>query len=153
MNKQRKYTQILPDFIPYRCLKIGNNKIGVKYILNISGFFPILIGSGEVPQIWIFMRIGNVITPLVEKNISKTPQVKSYISDNKISFSVYDIDRKSWKVLIHVRFEHKDEPYIDLLDLRPIGISLFLDDDKLNIGNIVLNNNTITGSETLVGVD
>ncbi len=153
MNKQRRYTQTIPEFVPYKSIKVGNNKIGVRYILNISGFVPIIIGVGEIPQVWLFMKMNNTIIAIVEKNVVKTPQVKCYISNDEIRFSVLDIERNVWSVLINIKLTDKNEPHITLLDLRFIGISLFLDDNKLNIGKIVLDNTEISGVECLVGVD
>lgn len=154
MNKEKKYTQDLPNFVPYKRLIIGNNEISVKYILNISGFIPIIIGRGEIPLIWMYVKVNDTIIPIIEKNIPRTAQIKSYLSDDEIRFSVFNFKTSEWDKLIHINLENKDVPYIDLLDLRPIGIIMFLDGNKLHLGKMVLENCTINNSGTgiLAGV-
>ena len=154
MNKE-KYTQYLPDFTPYKILKIGSNTISVKYLVNISGFVPLIIGTGEIPQIWMSVKINDTIIPLIEGNIPRTPQVKSYLSNNEIEFSVFNFKTKEWDKLIHIKLENKDEPYIDVLNLRPIGLNIFLDGNSLQLGGLTLTNTTINNSGTgaLIGTE
>lgn len=153
MGEQKKYVQKLPDFIPYKILKLCSNILCVRFIIEISGFYPIIIGRGEIPLVWLFVKMDNVILPLVEKNLPRTPQIKIFISESTLRLSVYDINKKDWVELVQIVFEDPNEPDINYIDLRPIGISLFGNENELNIGGLKLANNRFEGSEVLVGID
>lgn len=145
---ENKIKQFLPNFEPYKILKIGNNVLGVKYILNISGYIPLIIGKGKVPKIWIYFKYNEMFIPVVEENISKTNQVVQHHDKDlkEISFNMLNNKENKWITLINVSY-FNDVPNIKKLDLRPLGVNVYLVNNCLCIGSMQLENNRIEGPD------
>lgn len=141
-----------PDFKPYDRINVCGNIIGAKYLIDIRGFHPIIIGEADKPEIWLYTRINNIIVPIVERNIPKTPQVKVYMDNVSISYKIFDIGNNSWIDIINLIYKGVKIPTINKLDLRPLGVEMFGDARSLFLGKSKFSGNTSVGSYAFIGV-
>lgn len=141
-----------PNFEPYDRIKVCGNIIGVRYLIDIRGFYPIIIGKADKPEIWLYTKINNVVVPVVEKNIAKTPQIKVYMDHVSINLKVFDIGNNKWIDIINLIYNGIDMPTINILDLRPLGFEIYGDDECLNLGKCKMKGNTVIDSFAFIGV-
>ncbi len=119
---------IPPNFIPYDKLIICDNElIYCKALIKHKDFYPILIGKGIYPKIWIYSKyrkytiIKNV--PIVEQSISRIRELKLDIDSDKHIISIKNIGSENNTILRMSYFE--DLVNIDTIDLRPIGYDIY----------------------------
>lgn len=64
-------------------LNVCSNKlVGGGNIIGIKDFAPLIVGFGEIPQLWIYHRLNNSNwQPIVLKNESCCPDTSVEISD------------------------------------------------------------------------
>lgn len=151
-----KYIQKIPEFSPYNEIYIGTNRfVGLKFLFNISGYVPIIIGnSGEQPLVWLYVKDEMSIIPVVEKNNELFPIVRVSNNEDKkcISCSIYSNNEKKWFVLINVKYD--SDVVVNELDFRPIGLNIYIENESvLHVGNGIYNGNSIEGCETFIYVD
>jgi hypothetical protein len=144
--------QVLPVFTPYEKIKICSNIFGTKFLIDISGFYPIIIGKDEIPLIWLYSKINDVVVTLVDRNIPCTPQIKVEIDTYRMDIRVFDMVKKIWIDMLKIDFSDKNQPCIDLIDLRPIGFNLFGDKDVLSISNHKFKEMKVIGGQSVFGV-
>ena len=141
-----------PDFKPYDRLNVCSNIIGAKYLIDFRGFYPIIIGQADKPEIWLYTKINDVIIPIVEKNIPKTPQVKFFMDSVSINYKLFDIGNNKWIDIINLIYKGVKIPTINKLDLRPLGIEMYGDSECLNMGPNKISNNTAIGAHAFIGI-
>lgn len=145
MNKQYNKPN---GFIPYKELNIGGNIIrGGGSLISLSGNLPIIIGSGDIPKIWIKQILNN------KGNISQVELVKASVSLHP-AIQVMGEGRNveiyaSNQLILKTENNNRDKVDITYLDLRPIGLNIFGDKVSVNAGGMTLKGNTFNGSGAL----
>lgn len=154
MNKFKFPSQ----FVPYERLTVCNNElVNCKAILNHKGFYPILIGKGIFPQIWIYSKyrrytqISNI--PLVERSISNVNYLKVDIDLDKqlLTIKYLDYNEFSQNVILSMSYANLD-PVIDILDLRPIGYDIYGSSSGLNAGTGLFSGNTMVNIDAMFAI-
>ncbi len=155
--KANKKTTIhsLPDsYTAYNTLFFCSNTfINLNQIINDNGFFPLLIGKGEFPRIWLYMKNNNnEPIALVRDNISSLSQVKVnfYQIEKRISVEIFSMN--DYIKILDIRLTN-NTPNITNLDLRPIGYKIYGDSNSLNIGEGKYVNNVFQGMDTLIKIE
>ncbi len=148
MNNTKK--QIIPDFIPYPQIKLCSNNLGVKYLFDINGYYPIIIGQGNIPKVWLFVEINNEIVSLLKDNVPQIAQIKIHKEKKYLKIKVYDFATQEWLPILNINFSNPNLPNIDCLDLRPFGILCYGNKELLHIGNNKLKDNSISGAEVFI---
>lgn len=137
------------SFSPYEKITICSNTFtGGGNLVAVGELLPLLIGKGETPQIWLMALADaekNRFIPIVEKSISKHHAVKVYEESGVINVSV------GGNNVLSVRRVSDDEAIVTELDLRPLGLNIHGNEDKLYVGNSSFKNSGMAGSGTLIG--
>lgn len=144
--------QVIPkEYIPMKQLVFCGNKVSnYQYLISDNGFYPILIGDGAIPRIWIFAKMPNKeFMTVVEDSVSNINQIKIDIrsSENKIEI------KDTVSNIIILKLIYDDIPSIIYMDLKPIGYLIHGDETKLMIGNNTLHGNTISNVQTVIGLE
>lgn len=151
--KKHRVDQNIPEgYNPYTRIHFCSNElVNVKYIIDDNGFYPLLIGKGEQPVIWIYAKTGeDQIIPIIEKNVSKNQlvSVENYKGERIIKVNVKTESGKS--SMLEIEYGG-DRPNVYYLDLRPIGYSIYGDSESLNVGNSVISDSSIQ-AEAAIGI-
>lgn len=144
--------QIIPaDYIPTKELVFCGNIISnYRYLISDNGFYPLLIGEGEIPRIWIFAKMpNNEFLTVVEDTVSNINQIKIDIHNFEKKIEIKDT--VSDKVIL--RLSYLDIPSINYIDLKPIGYQISGDKTALLIGNSTIIGNTISNVQTVIGLE
>ncbi len=148
-------TQNISDiYKPYETIVFCNNTFNnITYLIDDNGVFPLLIGKGEFPRIWLYTRNNNNPIALVRDNISISAQVKVniYQEERRMTIELFDMKDKYLNILEIVLKE--GIPNLKRLDMRPIGYNIYGDSESLNIGNSKFANNVFQGMRTLIHID
>ena len=146
MNKRIEYT-------PYEKIIIGSNEISCKHLININGFYPIIIGKGVAPRIWLFaMSKGREIT-LVDDSKGVYNRI-SVINDKvkkEISI-VFEETPNSIFVILKATYKDEGVLYIKEMDLNPIGLAVVSDEKELRVGNNRISGNKVRGAESFISM-
>lgn len=144
-------TQIIPsDYIPTENIVLCGNKISnYKYLISDNGFYPILIGEGELPRIWIYVREkkDEYIT-LVEDSVSNVNRIKIDIRNSEKKIEI----KETLNNIIILKLDYSGILTVKYLNLEPIGYFIHGDETKLSIGNSTINGNTFTNVPTVIGL-
>ncbi len=132
-----KYNMELPEFKAFQQIKIGSNTLkDIVYLFNISGYYPIIIGKGDVmPKVWLYAIVHGEIRCIVNNNKSNLLQIRFEYdeSDHKLTYTF--IDQVSNQNICILSLESdQDECVITNMDLRPFGVKVYLEDDTLHVG-------------------
>lgn len=125
----------------YNEIFIGSNVFkNSKFLFQFNGMVPLICEKGKYPLIWI-----NAINLKEERQIEVVKESESLLP----AINVY---KTSNDILINYNSEviletsniisKKNTLVIKKLDLRPLGLNLYLDNDILFIGGIKLESNT-----------
>jgi len=137
------------SFSPYEKITICSNTItGGGNLVAVGELLPLLIGKGETPQIWLMALADaekNQFIPIVEKSISKHHAVKVYEENGVINVSV------GGNNVLSVRRISDDEAIVTELDLRPLGLNIHGNKEKLYVGSGSFKNSGMAGGGTLIG--
>ena len=152
MKLMKQDKQQVPQFIPYEKINICGNIVGTKYLLELSGYYPIIIGRGDVPLIWLYVEMNGIIIPLVEQNTPKTPQIRVVLNDTDIKIKVFNLNEKLWIPMLEMNFVNSEQPIISRIDLRPIGINFHGEENALWISDKKIINMNIEGVRALIGI-
>lgn len=147
----KDFEEMPNGYSPYLLLSVCGNKIldGAK-IISVGGVFPILIGKGSKPQIWLMAL--------------KSPTEKKFISIVEASISqhsfvhVEEIGRQvvvkvQGATVLRVEQTGKDQALISELNMRPLGLNIFGGVSELNAGGVTFSNNTFSGGGAFVSFD
>lgn len=127
---------------------IGNNFFeDVDVILDMAGFIPLRLKFDDVPHVWLSVHRGKLEFPIVEDNVSRHDQVSVSLnnSNRELTVSLHG------GVIIHIYYDN-EMPRVDRLDLRLIGIRMYLDGEQLHVGEQTYSNCRVSGFETFVEV-
>jgi len=142
--------QIIPDdYVPNRHITVCSNEISdYSYLISDSGFYPILIGDGEIPRIWMFTKNRNLeVITLIEDNISYFGQIRVEIDSSRKSIEIKDLQSK--KHLL--KLDYNNVVKVNILNLRPLGYNVYGDEKELNVGNARLSGNKFSNVNTIIG--
>lgn len=140
----------LPDnYRPYKKLIICSNiLIDCKFIISIGDKLPILIGANKKPLIWL----SAIIDPkkkhyqdLVVASEAIHPLVTIEENNNLLNITAQN------QLILSIGSEQPDSATIYKIDLRPIGLNIFGDENVLQIGTNKFSSNTFQNVETMIG--
>lgn len=120
----------------------SNEIIGGGELISVMGQFPIQIKKGTPPKVWL-RRLSDVKNPnlvaIVEATVSKASNVGVLSAFGGVLIVV-----NGEKVLSVIERE-VDKIEIDFIDLRPLGLKIYGDSEKLNAGGMQLSGNVFSG--------
>ena len=130
-------------YVPFANLRIGDNRVkGAVALATVGGLAPFLIGQGELPHIWL----------TVPAQLPGAPW-RELVVDN-VSFQSGLIVEAHPKA-VHVRLAQAtlitavrgaaDALSVTVLDLRPVGLEIFLDARGLHVLGSTLTRNAVAG--------
>ncbi|WP_010253975.1 hypothetical protein [Myroides injenensis] len=140
---------------PYNISKLekltvcSNILIGGGDLVKIENFVPLVIGNGQVPKIWLTIKLANNIIQIVKENYSENKQIKIVTDNTQREIRIYAENQN----LISAKIIRDNECVVNQLDLRPIGLNIFGNEKELNIANSKLSGNSFTGPKFLIGID
>lgn len=141
------------EYTPYNTLNLCSN-IASNYRVPIGArnYFPLLIGKGRIPIIWLAMSNPDNTEEwryLVRMNKSLHPGIIVSVNNSECSVSITSED----KTIISVASQDPDSVTVNSLDLRSIGLNIVGDTNGLNVGGQSLSGNIFSGVGTIVGLD
>lgn len=142
----------LPDkYEPYQKIKICSNYlIGGGVLFSIGDQFPLLIGTGELPKIWL-SALENPdskrLVSIVEESRSVHELVKMEQIDSGYVVTVFD------KTILKILVRGDGVPEISILDLRYIGFNISGNSSGLQASGMTIKNSTFGGVSVMIGFD
>jgi hypothetical protein len=137
-----------PTYQPYQQLTLCSNRlIGGGHLIQTGNSFPLLIGKGPTPQIWLQAPTdpaGKAFAPLVSASVATHPAVS--VSTEGGALVVY----AGGQLVLRVRQISDQQAEVDELDLRPIGFNIFGNKTHLNAGGMNMSGNTVAGGGTFL---
>ena len=142
---------LLPSqYTPFDEIEIGTNRlINVKVLFEINGHVPLLIGSGDIPRIWLSVPAdpkGETWQPLVRDNKSFHPKVIVQKGQDTLVIDTPD------GIVLKVRKESDGIAKVQSINLRPFAISIYGDETSLKVYNSDLVRNVFTNLEAMVEI-
>lgn len=127
---------------PFSKLRIGDNVFeDVQALVTVGGRAPLLIGTGDVPHIWLSIPGSQPEADwfdVIVDNIS--PPAIVLVDARKRLFKV----TKDNTVLLSA-ISSLQGLNVNILDLRPLGLDIFKDDQGLHIMGNILGKNVFHG--------
>lgn len=150
MNNEKK---IVKDFAPYDIILLGGNEISCRYLFNIDGFYPIIIGKGDIPHIWLSAMVKGERIDLIEDNKVSYNRLK--VKNDSINKEITIIlkDGPNPDIIILLA-SYKNEGIFDIkkLDLNPIGLTVSSNEKELMVGNNHLSGNVVKGVDSFIAL-
>ncbi|MFA0367840.1 hypothetical protein AB4499_21115 [Vibrio cyclitrophicus] len=138
------------DYKPLKKLVVCSNTLtGGGQLISMGNDFPLLIGSGSTPNVWLKALANtesNDLVSVVEKNKSKHHVVRVKISNNKVTILV------AGETILSVKATSMDVMIVEKLDFRPLGLNIYGDKDSFSVGGNSFSNNTMNGGGTLIAL-
>lgn len=120
-----------------------------KFVISLGDKLPILIGTDHKPLIWLSAIVdakkkhyqdlviaSEATHPLI--TIEETGKFLNVLAKNQLILSISS--------------DAPDSATVHKLDLRPIGINIFGDENALTIGTNQFSSNTFQNVETMIGL-
>lgn len=135
---------------PYQSLRFCSNTIsGGGQIFAMGKVLPLLIGVGRSPRIWLQA----VAAP-------GSKEFVTIVADSKAIHPAAEVEVKGNKIVIFVqgktvlRVEAKDDKsaVVSEVDFRPLGLNVFGNSTRLNLGGMQLSQNTFAGVGVAFGL-
>ncbi|MGP8027013.1 MAG: hypothetical protein ACLPJJ_09930 [Acidocella sp.] len=139
------------DYIPYGQMDLcGNTLENIRYIVELKGVHPVLIGKGKFPYIWLstaaspdFSRWSSLVVRSTAVHpaarVTKTGQASMMVSlYGKEVLSISDFQNDSVK--------------INSIDLRPIGLNIFGSATELQAGGNTFSGNRMRGGRAFLAL-
>ncbi|WP_286901881.1 hypothetical protein [Vreelandella sedimenti] len=138
------------SYQPYEKLTVcSNTLIGGSHIAAVGEVLPLIIGTGEKPQIWL-QAINNVenteFISIVENSVSKHPAVDVIELSGVVTVKIQG------KIVLSVMSSSESSAVVSSMDLRPIGLNMFGDIHALKVGSSSFSGNTMSGGGALIGL-
>jgi hypothetical protein len=134
-------------FVQIQNLEVcSNNLINSFSLIGINDFPPFLIGKGYAPLIWLYIKDqkGNWQL-LVEANKTFHPDIRVLKEYKSTKVMI------NQQIIVDSLMTDDNSCVVSELDLRPIGLNIFGDNNGLTIGGNRFTDNTVYGSKYLVG--
>ena len=132
----------------------GNTFNNLKYLIDDNGFIPFLIGVGEIPRLWLYVKKENNSLVVVRDNIAILPTVKVdvFSKDKKLKVELSHIPNVEDMKIFEIDFSGSI-PNVNHIDLRPIGYNIFGDKTELTIGVNKFKNRIFSNIHTLIKIE
>ena len=146
MNKEITYPK---NYELLRELNVCSNRIiGGGSIIGIDSFAPLLIGNGQVPAIWLYVRIDKSNwTAVIKESESFHPKVlvTKNVKEREIIIKIENI------IVLQARMTSDKICEIETIDLRPIGFNIYGSNNNFQVANSSFSGNTFNGISFMVG--
>ena len=145
-----KLNDLPSQYVPFEKIDIGTNHlVNVKVLFTVNEHIPLLIGSGDIPRIWLSIpadATGENWQLLIRDNRSFHPEVTVQIENNIVSVNTPDGE------VLKVRKESENWINILSINLRPFGINIHGDERLLSVMDNELTGNSFVNVEVMVGI-
>lgn len=138
------------EYISFHELVIcGNRFINGTVPIEVESTPVLLIGRSEPPSVWISVPDKQRSNPhaLVVNNQSLVSEIDVLTRKNS---TVIIFDKSI--TMLFVKKESDERAIVLALDLRPIGLNIFGDEESLNVATNVLENNTFKNVHTMIKI-
>lgn len=139
-----------PEIIPYQDIHFCSNHFrNMKSLIEDNGFYPLLIGKGDFPRVWIFAKNKqNSVIEVIKDSVAILPETKVniYSEMKKMTISVYSFPDNKVYTMLEANY-NSDIPNITYIDLQPIGYVVTGNENELTIGNLKISQSTIGGDD------
>lgn len=143
-----------PDYTPFQKVNICGNRLeNIPYILDVGGNYPILIGRGVIPYVWIYAPqdpTGQRWTAVVERSSGIFPGITVENPQDRYTKTIVKMDEK---VLIEIIKKSDEEIEIPFIDLRPISLNIHGNREGLNVGGNKLTRNVMSGGNSFIAMN
>jgi hypothetical protein len=131
-----------PDFLPFARLDVCSNVMnGGKAPFLIGDKVPLLVGKNSHAKFWLSAPKDRAATEWVDLIVAGTtvhPDVKVLFSEDQRTISV----QFRRQPVLELRVVSADSADLSFIDLRPIGLNIFGDNDGLHLGTNRLSSNS-----------
>lgn len=144
---------VTEKFVPYDRIIVGSNEISCNYLININGFYPIIIGKGDTPRIWLYVMVNGNRMVLVNDSKEMYNWIKIRIDKTKktVSIVLKESDKPDL-VILFADFENEGVFSINKMNLKPIGLSVISNEKELIVGNNHLSGNIVSGVDSFIAL-
>ena len=149
----KKYSMKLPEYKAYPVLKIGSNTLkDTELLFSISGYSPIIIGKGDMmPRVWIYALIRGEVHTVVNNNKSEILPIKIEYDEDSQNLVFTFVNQMTNQNICMLSLEStQDTCIISKLDLRPLGLKIYIKDDNLIVGSMTFSQNYFSGNTFMV---
>lgn len=127
-------------FVPFAQVRVGGNQFARPLaLLTLAGQAPLFIGSGPVPRVWLFApssQPGAAWEALIQDNAQVRSDLTITAANKLVKISL------GTTTLLNATCGADDALILHKLDLRPLGLDVFADEQGLHLmGNTFTNNN------------
>jgi hypothetical protein len=139
-----------PEYRPYEQIILCTNSFSnVKYILEIDGHHPLLIGKSDIPEVWIMAPFDNTRKRwgfVVNKNVALHPDVR--VTVNRSGLTV----KAGPTLVLTIGAYDAALVVVTQLDFRPFGMNIVGDSDGLRVGGATLKGNKMLGGNVGIAI-
>ncbi|WP_252959046.1 hypothetical protein [Pseudomonas simiae] len=144
----KKSNKTPKGYFPYSLLSVcGNKLMGGAKILSVGDVFPVLIGKGSKPQIWL-MAIASPtdkkFISIVEASISQ----HSFVHVEEVGRQI--VVKVQGATVLRVEQTGDDQALVSELNMRPLGLNIYGGNSKLEAGGVTFSNNSFSGGGALI---
>ncbi len=137
------------NYKPYQFMHICSNQlINCRFLITIGNNIPLLIGTSTKPLIWLSAIIDikkkHYIDLIVASEVIH-PTVSIFENEKNIFIKVKD------QLIMSLYSKDEELIVISQIDLRPIGLNVYGDENALHIVNNELSSNSFQNLETMIG--
>lgn len=128
----------------------GNMIVGGGQLLRVGNVFPLLVGPGAIPQVWLQVPTDASATSfvlLLEASVPKLPAARVVDTEQGLLVMVNGME------ILRIKQQSIDSATVDLLDLRSIGFDIVGDASSLRAGGSTFRGNTFNGVGALIGYE
>lgn len=138
------------DAEAYRDVILCGNRISSAAIFQLkSGIEPLMIGRGTVPRVWISAPLDESRTEwgfVINDGVSLHPAFKVIKSHRSVTIHA------GATLIFAAREISPVEVVVTALDLRPVGLNIFGDQQALHIGSAEISGSSIIGGAAAFGI-
>lgn len=120
-----------PRYTPYRTVRLRSNVFeSVSAIFSVNGYTPLLVGRGTPPRIWLSLPTTQDAMqwrPVIKENFSSHPDFAVQVNPKRVLVQL------KGQPIIHVIEAASDELNFLMLDLRPIGLKIYVASDSSSL--------------------
>lgn len=144
-----KYNMKLPEFKAYQILRLGNNTLSnTKHLFNILGYYPLIIGKGDImPKVWMYALIDGKVINVVSNSFSQIFPIKFDYNESTHRLIYKFINQATNEEIRLLNIVAQgNECKIEELNLNPLGLKIRLDGETLLVGNVNIDHSNFTGN-------
>lgn len=134
MNNEIK-SEFLKNYIPFKVIDICSNQLeNVDNLFLFDYIAPVIIGYNDNrPLIWLSMKQPGTVTwfLVVSENVVLVNELKIDFSEENTTTI-----KKDEQVIIKVENISKTHARIKQIDLRPLGLNVFCEQNELHLGKL-----------------